>query len=79
MRATRPTLVRPFCIPFIGVGGLALLLPAFGISVLVMFVTATHSPLSLTLCGTATLLGGSLYRLGDKVFSEFPGLVKLQR
>ena len=33
----------------------------------------------VTIFITATLLGGSLYRLGDKGFSEFPGLVKLQR
>jgi type III secretion protein S len=33
----------------------------------------------ITIFITASLLGGSLYRLGDRVFSEFPGLVKIQR
>ena len=33
----------------------------------------------LTIFITASLLGGSLYRLGDRVFSEFPGLVKIER
>ncbi|MDT9000956.1 type III secretion system export apparatus subunit SctS [Paucibacter sp. APW11] len=30
----------------------------------------------LTIFITASLLGGGLYRLGDRVFSEFPGLVR---
>ncbi|MGQ3055260.1 MAG: type III secretion system export apparatus subunit SctS [Roseateles sp.] len=32
----------------------------------------------ITIFITASLLGGSLYQLGDKVFSEFPGLVKIK-
>jgi type III secretion protein S len=33
----------------------------------------------VTIFITASLLGGSLYRLGDKVFSEFPGLVRINQ
>ncbi len=33
----------------------------------------------LTIFITASLLGGSLYQLGDRVFSGFPGLVKQPR
>ena len=57
LRASRPDLCRPFRIP-LGTVGLALfLLIPFGMSVLVMYVTAAHSPLSLALCASATLLG----------------------
>ncbi|MDT7837960.1 type III secretion system export apparatus subunit SctS [Aquabacterium sp. OR-4] len=31
----------------------------------------------VTIFITAALLGGSLYQLGDRVFSEFPGMVRL--
>ncbi len=33
----------------------------------------------VTIFITASLLGGGLYRLGDKVFSEFPGLVRINQ
>jgi type III secretion protein S len=32
----------------------------------------------ITIFITASLLGGALYQLGDKVFSEFPGMVRIQ-
>ena len=57
LRSSRPDLCRPFRIP-LGTTSLALfLLTPFGMSVLVMYVTAAHSPLSLALCASATLLG----------------------
>ena len=61
LRASHPALARPFRIPFGTFGLAAFLLLPFGISVLVMWVTATHSALSLSLCGSATVLGAFLY------------------
>ena len=61
LRATQPDLPRPFRIPLGTLALSLLLLLPFGISLLIMLVTATHSPLSLALCGVAVLLGTLLY------------------
>ena len=61
LRTSHPELERPFRIPLGTAGLTALLLVPFGIAVAVMFVTATHSLLSLALCTGATLVGGVLY------------------
>ena len=61
LRATHPTRVRPFRIPCATVGLATFLLLPFGISVTVMWVTVTHSLLSLVLCCAASLLGVALY------------------
>ena len=66
LRASRPSISRPFRIP-LGTNGLAafLLLP-FGISILVMVVTATHSLVSFILCISALVLGIPIAILGNK-------------
>ena len=38
--------------------------------------TAKFVAIVITIFLTAALLGGSLYRFGDKVFTEFPALVR---
>lgn len=38
--------------------------------------TAKFVAIVLTLFLTAALLGGTLYRFGDRVFTEFPALVR---
>ena len=38
--------------------------------------TAKFLAIVLTLFVTAALLGGALYRFGDKVFTEFPAMVR---
>lgn len=38
--------------------------------------TAKFVAIVLTLFLTASLLGGSLYRFGDRVFTEFPAMVR---
>lgn len=38
--------------------------------------TAKFLAIVITLFMTAALLGGTLYRFGDKVFTEFPALVR---
>ena len=61
LRAQRPDLPRPYRVP-VGTAGLALcLLLPFGTSLLVMYVTATHSPQTLALCSCATVVGGLMY------------------
>ena len=38
--------------------------------------TAKFFAIVLTLFATAALLGGSLYQFGDRIFTEFPALVR---
>ena len=57
LRAQCPGMPRPFRIP-LGTTALALfLLLPFGLSLLVMYATATHSRLALALCAGSTLAG----------------------
>lgn len=38
--------------------------------------TAKFFAIVLTLFATASLLGGTLYQFGDRIFTEFPALVR---